>query len=60
MITGFQSHWYYTWADIWEPLGSSPDAPADLFSELDDWLIYCARALLALLIARGRWVTSAF
>lgn len=26
--------WEYTWADIWEPLGTHPDAPADFFNEV--------------------------
>jgi hypothetical protein len=34
MIGRLIDRWEYTWADIWEPLGSSPDAPIDLYNEL--------------------------
>ncbi|MCL4274542.1 MAG: hypothetical protein KJZ77_11780 [Anaerolineales bacterium] len=34
MIGNLRERWEYTWADIWEPLGSLPQSPYDLYSQL--------------------------
>jgi hypothetical protein len=34
MIGNLRERWEYTWADIWEPLGSLPQAPRDLYMQL--------------------------
>jgi hypothetical protein len=34
MIGNLRERWEYTWADIWEPLGSLPKAPRDLYIQL--------------------------
>jgi hypothetical protein len=34
MIGNLRERWEYTWADIWEPLGSLPQSPFDLYSQL--------------------------
>ncbi len=34
MIGNLRDRWEFTWADIWEPLGSLPQAPRDLYIQL--------------------------
>lgn len=34
MIGNLRDRWEFTWADIWEPLGSLPQAPRDLYVQL--------------------------
>lgn len=34
MIGNIRERWEFTWADIWEPLGSLPQAPLDLYIQL--------------------------
>ncbi|HNE06066.1 MAG TPA: hypothetical protein PLT08_16185 [Anaerolineales bacterium] len=34
MIGNLRERWEFTWADIWEPLGSLPKAPRDLYIQL--------------------------
>jgi hypothetical protein len=34
MIGNLRERWEYTWQDVWEPLGSLPQSPFDLYSQL--------------------------